>query len=116
MIVLMNALQQAISQTGGQSKLAKAIGVAPQVVNNWLARKNVPADHCPAIEKATGGAIRCEDLRPDVEWSVVRGTCLVAESSGYVQHVECCSGDPRHGDRRRPEMRDQIERRKDEVS
>lgn len=39
----------------------------------WKARGNVPAEHCPAIERATAGAVRCEDLRPDVAWSVLRG-------------------------------------------
>ena len=34
----------------------------------------IPAEHCPAIERATGGAVRCEELRPDVAWSVLRAT------------------------------------------
>jgi len=38
----------------------------------WLHRGKVPADYCPTIERVTGGAVRCEDLRPDVEWSVLR--------------------------------------------
>ena len=28
------------------------------------------AEYCPLIEKATG--VRCEELRPDVEWAVLR--------------------------------------------
>lgn len=70
----MQALQTAIATLGNQTKLALAIGVVPQVVHNWVARGNVPADKCPAIEKATGGAVRCEDLRPDVDWGYLRGT------------------------------------------
>lgn len=27
-----------------------------------------------AIEKASSGQVRCEDLRPDVDWSFLRGT------------------------------------------
>ncbi len=38
----------------------------------WKKRGRVPAEHCPAIERATGGAVRCEDLRPDIEWGVLR--------------------------------------------
>ena len=38
----------------------------------WQKRGRVPAEHCPAIERATGGKVRCEDLRPDVDWSVLR--------------------------------------------
>lgn len=73
----MQALQKAVSSLGNQKSLASAIGVAPQVVHNWLVRGNVPADKCPAIERATAGAVRCEDLRPDVDWAYVRGTSSV---------------------------------------
>lgn len=68
----MNALQKAIDALGSQSALAKAIGCVPQVVNNWLRRGSVPAEHCVAIEKATAGVVRCEDLRPDVDWAYLR--------------------------------------------
>ena len=68
----MDALIQAIEIAGGQSALARAIGGSAQTVNNWIRRASVPAEHCHAIERATNGAVRCEDLRPDVEWSVLR--------------------------------------------
>jgi DNA-binding transcriptional regulator YdaS (Cro superfamily) len=32
----------------------------------------VPADRCPVIERETGGAVRCEELRPDVDWAYLR--------------------------------------------
>ena len=32
----------------------------------------IPAERCPEIEKATGGAVRCEELRPDVDWAYLR--------------------------------------------
>ena len=70
----MEALIKAIEICGGQSALAKLIGLVPQVVNNWIRRGNVPADHCPDIERATAGQVRCEDLRPDVDWSVLRNS------------------------------------------
>jgi DNA-binding transcriptional regulator YdaS (Cro superfamily) len=38
----------------------------------WKHRGRVPAEHCPSIERATQGAVRCEQLRPDVEWFVLR--------------------------------------------
>lgn len=28
---------------------------------------------CIEIESKTNGAVKCEDLRPDVNWSVIRG-------------------------------------------
>jgi DNA-binding transcriptional regulator YdaS (Cro superfamily) len=68
----MKSLEKAFLSVGGQSKLAKSIGIAPQVVNNWVRRGNVPAEYCPAIERATNGLVCCEDLRPDVDWVVLR--------------------------------------------
>lgn len=73
-IARMEALNKAIDIVGTQSRLASALGVVPQVVHNWLVRGNVPADHCPSIERVTLGAVRCEDLRPDVDWEYLRGT------------------------------------------
>lgn len=53
--------------------LADLIGVSPAAVNQWISgHRPIPAERCPAIERATNGAVRCEDLRPDVEWSVLR--------------------------------------------
>ena len=68
----MQALKQAIEILG----LAGIAGlyeppITPQAVHKW---KTVPAERCPEIEKATQGAIRCEDLRPDVDWQYLRGT------------------------------------------
>lgn len=47
-----------------------AFGVSPQVISNWKAR-GIPAENCPDIEALTG--IKCEVLRPGVNWSVLRG-------------------------------------------
>lgn len=65
----MNALETAIQKAGGLTKLSNAINTRPNVVNNWRSR-GVPADSCPDIEAATG--VRCEELRPDVNWAVLR--------------------------------------------
>lgn len=68
----MDALERAVETLGGVSALAIAIGVAPSAPSMWKSRRNVPAEHCPAIERETNGAVRCEDLRPDVPWEVLR--------------------------------------------
>lgn len=70
----MDALTKAITILGSQTALAKALGGSAQTVNNWIKRGSIPAEHCPAIERATAGAVRCEDLRPDVDWAVLRAT------------------------------------------
>lgn len=42
---------------------------------SWLNSTNPdrmpPSDFCPGIEKITG--VKCEQLRPDIDWSVLRG-------------------------------------------
>jgi DNA-binding transcriptional regulator YdaS (Cro superfamily) len=69
------ALRRAVVHCGGQSALASAIGVSQSHVWNWLSRRRVPAEHCPAIERATIRAVRCEELRPDVDWAYLRAVC-----------------------------------------
>jgi transcriptional repressor of cell division inhibition gene dicB len=57
---------------GGISRLAKHFDITPWAVSRWKVL-GVPADRCPDIELLTNGAVKCEDLRPDVNWSVLRG-------------------------------------------
>lgn len=60
---------------GEQARLARAIGVQQILVSQWsLNKRRVPAEHCPNIEQATNGHVTCEELRPDVNWSVLRNT------------------------------------------
>lgn len=57
------------------SRLAERLGFSPVLLSQWgTGKRQVPAEHCPAIERETNGAVRCEDLRPDVDWAVLRGT------------------------------------------
>lgn len=60
--------------------LACAIGVHPVLISQWAGGvRRVPSDRCISIEKATDGVVRCEDLRPDIDWTYLRGT---AETKG----------------------------------
>lgn len=60
-------LERAIEIVGSQAELAKALGVKPQHVWNWLHRDNkVPAEQVLPIEKATDGKVTRHDLRPDL--------------------------------------------------
>jgi DNA-binding transcriptional regulator YdaS (Cro superfamily) len=68
----MDALRKAIEIAGTQAALAGLLGLRQSHIAMWLHRKNVPAEHCPDIERVTNGAVRCEDLRPDVHWAVLR--------------------------------------------
>ena len=70
----MTPIQIAIAAIGNASRLAKAIHVPVQSVHFWRdGKRRIPADYCPRIEEVTAGAVRCEDLRPDVRWGVLRG-------------------------------------------
>jgi DNA-binding transcriptional regulator YdaS (Cro superfamily) len=67
-------LQTAIDHMGGVSKAATILGLKTyQTLQQWR-RMRVPAEYCPRIERATHGAVRCEDLRPDVDWAYLRAT------------------------------------------
>lgn len=70
---IQNPVEKAIELSGGLARLAAAIGKSQQAVSNWRSR-GVPTECCPAIERATDGAVRCEELRPDVDWDYLRGT------------------------------------------
>lgn len=72
-LTLADYLQQ--SGRGAAARLAKQIGAPTISVSQWrTGERQVPAERCPAIERATGGAVRCETLRPDVEWGALRGS------------------------------------------
>ena len=72
----MNAVQQSIAMLGGPSKVAAKLGVTTQAVCFWRdGLREFPAERCPAIERATNGAVRCEDLHPDIDWAVLRCNC-----------------------------------------
>lgn len=69
------SIKKACKSVCGQAALARLIGVAPPTVNQWVSgHRQVPAERCPEIEKATHGAVTCEELRPDVDWAYLRGT------------------------------------------
>lgn len=43
------------------------------MVYQWASGiRQVPVERCIQIERATDGAVRCEELRPDIDWSVLR--------------------------------------------
>lgn len=68
-------IETAAKIVGSYARLARALGVSPAMIYQWANRvRPVPADRCPAIERATNGAVRCEDMRPDVDWAYLRGT------------------------------------------
>ena len=80
----MEALNRAIKAVGGVGALARGLRLASESnICNWRARGTpVPAGLCPSIERETRAAaalkgdpsliVTCEELRPDIEWYVLR--------------------------------------------
>lgn len=78
------ALKRAAEVLGGQAALASACGFSDRRhVWPWFnTDRNVPAERCPLIERATKAKavevgdealiVTCEELRPDIAWSVLR--------------------------------------------
>ena len=82
-----NFILEAAEVVGGQAALARKLGVAPPTINQWAnGTRPIPAERCPEIEAATG--VRCEDLRPDVNWSVLRGTPVIAPTDKAQEAIE----------------------------
>lgn len=68
-------LKTYLRRKGAAAKLAKALGVSPVLISQWRAgTRQVPAARCPSIERETGGRVRCEELRPDVDWNYLRAS------------------------------------------
>ncbi len=66
-----------------QADLARQLGVTQGAVHQWAVGLSRPsAERCIQIEKATARAVRCEDLRPDVDWSYLRGTASIVAAVG----------------------------------
>jgi DNA-binding transcriptional regulator YdaS (Cro superfamily) len=64
---------------GGPSGLARRLNVKPPTVSQWLSgNRPIPADRCPDLEEIGGGVATCEELRPDVNWAVLRRSRVAA--------------------------------------
>ena len=71
-------LDKAVSLVGSMQVLADELGVTKGAVGQWKTDgRRVPAEHCPAIERLSAGRVRCEILRPDVDWGYLRAVAEV---------------------------------------
>jgi DNA-binding transcriptional regulator YdaS (Cro superfamily) len=68
-------LNEYLSKPGLAADLARSIGVSAVLVSQWKnMSRPIPAQRCLEIEKATLGAVRCEELRPDIDWAYLRNS------------------------------------------
>lgn len=77
----MDVIDKASAVAGSATALAMRIGVAQSAISNWKARGKVPVEHCIAIERETAGAVTVEELRPDIDWSVIRGKPVAKDAA-----------------------------------
>lgn len=54
-----------IEYYGNKANIARAFKVTPQAINSWFVR-GIPVKRAIEIERVTEGAIKREDLRPDI--------------------------------------------------
>lgn len=83
-------MDRAIEHAGGMTSLARKLTERNpkrpvrdhRTVHQWKLQNRVPAEYCPDIEAITG--VRCEDVRPDVNWAVLRDgiDASIAASAG----------------------------------
>ena len=65
-----------LNRDGAAKALAAVLQIPEPTVSQWKnGKRRVPADRCIAVEKATGGAVSCEELRPDLDWAYLRQSC-----------------------------------------
>ncbi|MBX3629331.1 MAG: helix-turn-helix domain-containing protein [Nitrosomonas sp.] len=77
----MLSIKEVCQYVGGQAKLAKFLNISTSAVNQWvLGRRPIPARFCPEIERFSQGRVKCEDLRPDINWAFLRDTKLVDQN------------------------------------
>lgn len=67
------------------TELARALGVTPGAVHQWASgHTRIAVERCIDLEKATGGQVRCEVLRPDVDWAYLRGAAASESNCAAV--------------------------------
>lgn len=76
----MNSIPEAIRHAGGPAKVARQCGVSVQAVCFWRdGHRTLPAEHCITLEKMSNGLVRCEDMRPEVDWAYLRNASTAQE-------------------------------------
>lgn len=64
---------------GQRALFCAAAGASERYLRKAVSRgQRMGVELCIQIEKASAGAIRCEDLRPDVDWGYLRTSTIAA--------------------------------------
>lgn len=66
-IIVETAIEKAVRLAGGQSALAKSIGVTQGAVWKWINQgRKISAENAAAVSKAVNGDVKPYELRPDI--------------------------------------------------
>lgn len=86
------AVLKAAALMGGQAALARALGVQPPTVNQWVSGKRpVPADKCPAIEELTANKVRRWELRPK-DWHAIWTNLIDSPGAPRLKRAKATHG------------------------
>lgn len=69
-------VQEIIRQLGGPANVGRQLGIRSQAVSLWILNNRIPAERVPQLERLAreaGAEVRAEHMRPDLDWSVIRG-------------------------------------------
>lgn len=67
----MELLEYLTAERGRQAALCRQIGLHAPDLSRWASgSRPVPIEHCPRIERATGGAVTRRELRPH-DWHLI---------------------------------------------
>jgi DNA-binding transcriptional regulator YdaS (Cro superfamily) len=64
MTSLKTPVERACDIVGGQSALARKLGIKPQAVQKWVKQKEVPVKRALDVEEATDGLVKAHELCP----------------------------------------------------
>ena len=69
-------VSEIVKSLGGPVSIGRHLGIRSQAVSLWIRKDRIPADRVPQLERLArqlGSDVRAEQMRPDIEWAVIRG-------------------------------------------
>jgi DNA-binding transcriptional regulator YdaS (Cro superfamily) len=88
----MNHVQRAIESQGSVAALARQLNVTTQAVCFWRdGKRKIPAEKCIEIERITDRSVRCEDLRPDADWTYLRNSAHSVDAAVIKRNKEAAN-------------------------
>lgn len=69
-------VSEIVRKLGGPVNIGRHLGIRSQAVSLWIRKDRIPAERVPQLERLArelGADVRAEQMRPDIEWGVIRG-------------------------------------------